>query len=60
MMVLQLCGAYGIPCPAMVSPNAGLAQRGTSCCTRMITLYGAPKLDSGPHISLPFLVDLPL
>ena len=26
----------------------------------MITLYGAPELDSGPHISLPFLVDLPL
>ena len=26
----------------------------------MVTLYGAPELDSGPHISLPFLVDLPL
>ena len=22
MTVLQLCGAYAIPCPAMVSPNA--------------------------------------
>ena len=32
----------------------------TSYCTRMITLYGARKVDSGLHISLPFLVDLPL
>ena len=37
-------------------------QRRTSCSTRMITLYGdhVIKLDSGPRISLPFLVDLPL
>ena len=37
-------------------------QRRTSCSTRMITLYGdhVIKLDSGPRISLPFFVDLPL
>ena len=37
-------------------------QRRTSCSTRMITLFGdhVIKLDSGPRISLPFLVDLPL
>ena len=37
-------------------------QRRMSCSTRMITLYGdhVIKLDSGPRISLPFLVDLPL
>ena len=35
--------AYGIPCPVMVSPNASLAAKRTSCYTRMITLYGARK-----------------
>ena len=37
-------------------------QRRTSCSTRMTTLFGdhVIKLDSGPRISLPFLVDLPL
>ena len=40
--------AYGAPCPAMVSPNAGLHKE-DKLCTRIITLYGARKVDSGPR-----------
>ena len=59
MTVLQLCGPMGFRVLQWCHPMLAHAKR-TSYCTRIITLYGAWKVDSGPRISLPFLVDLPL
>ena len=59
MTVLQLRGPMGFHvlqwCHPMLAPT-----RRTCCCTRIITLLGTRKVDLGPRISLPFLVDLPL
>ena len=57
--VLQLRGPMGFRVLQWCHPMLACAKR-TSYCTRIITLYGARKVDSGPRISLPFLVDLPL
>ena len=51
--------AYGIPCPAMVSPNAGPGKE-DKLLHPDDHLIWCSKVDSGPRISLPFLVDLPL
>ena len=59
MTVLQLHGPMGLCVLQWCHPMLACAKR-TSYCTRIITLYGARKVDSGPRISLPFLVDLPL
>ena len=59
MTVLQLCGPMAFCVPQWCHPMLASTKR-TSCCTRIITLYGTWEVDSGPHISLPFLVDLPL
>ena len=59
MTVLQLCGPMGFCVLQWCHPMSACTKR-TSYCTRIITLYGAWKVDSGPRISLPFLVDLPL
>ena len=59
MTMLQLCGPMGFRVLQWCHPMLACIKR-TSCCTWIITLYGARKVDSGPHISLPFLVDLPL
>ena len=59
MTVLQLRGPMGFRVLQWCHPMLAYAKR-TSYCTRIITLYGAWKVDSGPRISLPFLVDLPL
>ena len=56
--VLQLHGPMGLRVLQWCHPVLACAR--TSYCTRIITLYGARKVDSGPCISLPFLVDLPL
>ena len=62
MSVLQFRGPITYCVLQWCHPMLTGTQRRTSCSTRMITLYGdhVIKLDSGPHISLPFLVDLPL
>ena len=57
--VLQLCGPMGLRVLQWCHPMWALVKR-ASYCTRIITLQGARKVDSGPRISLPFLVDLPL
>ena len=59
MTVPQLCGPMGFCVLQWCHPMLARAKR-TNYCTRIITLYGAWKVDSGPCISLPFLVDLPL
>ena len=59
VMVLQLHGPMGLHVLQWCHPMLACTKR-TSYCTRIITLYGAWKVDSGPCISLPFLVDLPL
>ena len=59
MTVLQLHGPMGFRVLQWCHPMLACAKR-TSYCTRITTLYGARKVDSGPCISLPFLVDLPL
>ena len=59
MTVLQLCGPMGLCVLQWCQPMLACATR-TSYCTRIVTLYGAWKVDSGPCICLPFLVDLPL
>ena len=59
MSVLQLHGPMGFHVLQWCHPMLACAKR-TSYCTWIITLYGAQKVDSGPCISLPFLVDLPL
>ena len=51
--------AYGIPCPAMVSANAGPGKE-DKLLHPDDHLIWCSKVDSGPCISLPFLVDLPL
>ena len=51
--------AYGIPCPAMVSPNASQHKEDKLLYPDHYLVWYT-KVDSGPHISLPFLVDLPL
>ena len=62
MSVLQFRGPITYCVLQWCHPMLTGTQRRTSCRTRMITLYGdhVIKLDSGPRISLPFLVDLPL
>ena len=62
MSVLQFRGPITYCVLQWCHPMLTGTQRRTSCSTRMITLYGdhVIKLDSGPRISLPFLVDLPL
>ena len=45
--VLQLCGPMGFHVLQWCHPMLACAKR-TSCCTRIITLYGAWKVDSGP------------
>ena len=62
MSVLQFCGPITFRVLQWCHPMLTGTQRRTSCSTWMITLYGdhVIKLDSGPRISLPFLVDLPL
>ena len=62
MSVLQFRGPITYCVLQWCHPMLTGTQRRTSCSTRMITLYGdhVIKLDSGPCISLPFLVDLPL
>ena len=59
MMVLQLCGPmvfrvlqWGLPMPAQHNEDKLLYPDDH--------LIWCPKVDSGPRISLPFLVDLPL
>ena len=59
MTVPQSHGPMGLCVLQWCHPMLACAKR-TSYFTRIITLYGAWKVDSGPHISLPFLVDLPL
>ena len=59
MTVLQLCGPMGFHVLQWCHPMLACTKR-TSCFTQIITLYGMRKVDSGPCISLPFLVDLPL
>ena len=59
MTVLQLCGLMEFRVLQWCHPMLASTRR-TSCCTRIITLYGTRKWIQGPHISLPFLVDLPL
>ena len=59
MTVLHLRGPMGFHVLQWCHPMLAWAKR-TSYCTRIITLYGAWKVDSGLCISLPFLVDLPL
>ena len=56
MTVLQLPGPMGLRVLQWCHPMLAYAKR-ASYCTRIITLYGARKGDSGPRISLPFLVD---
>ena len=51
--------AYGTPCPAIVSPNVGPSKEGKLLYPDH-HLIRCTKVDSGPRISLPFLVDLPL
>ena len=51
--------ANGIPCPTRVSPNV-IYQREDMLLYPDHYLVWYAKVDSGPHISLPFLVDLPL
>ena len=51
--------AYGIPCHAMVSPNVSLHKEDKLLYPDHHLIWYA-KVDSGPRISLPFLVDLPL
>ena len=51
--------AYGIPCPVMVSPNASQHKEDKLLYPDHYLVWYA-EVDSGPHISLPFLVDLPL
>ena len=46
--VLQLCGPMGLRVLQWCHPMLACAKR-TSYCTRIITLYGARKVDSGPH-----------
>ena len=48
--VLQLCGPMGLRVLQWCHPMLACAKR-TSYCTRIITLYGARKVDSGPRIS---------
>ena len=55
--VLQLCGPMGLHVLQWCHPMLACTKR-TNYCTWIITLYGARKVDSGPRISLPFLVDL--
>ena len=57
--VLQLRGPMGLRVLQWGHLMWALIKR-ASYCTRIITLYGAQKVDSGLRISLPFLVDLPL
>ena len=59
MTVPQLHGPMELCVLQWCHPMLAYAKR-SSYCTRIITLYGARKVDSGPRISLPFLVDLPL
>ena len=59
MTVLQLHGPMEFCVLQRCHPMLAWAKR-TSYCARIITLYGAWKVDSGPRIFLPFLVDLPL
>ena len=59
MTMPQLHGPMGLRVLQWCLPMLACIKR-TSYCTRMITLYGARKVDSGLRISLPFLVDLPL
>ena len=62
MTVLQFRGPITFCVLQWCHPMLTRTQWRTSCSARMITLYGDPviKMDSGPRISLPFLVDLPL
>ena len=55
MTVLHLHGPMAFRVLQWCHPMLACSER-TSCCTRMITLYGARKWIQG----LPFLVDLPL
>ena len=48
MTVLQLCGPMGFRVLQWCHPMLACIKR-TSCCTRIITLYGARKVDSGPR-----------
>ena len=50
MTVLQLCGPMEFHVLQWFHPMLAWAKR-TSYCTRIITLYGAWKVDSGPRIS---------
>ena len=49
--VLQLCGPMGLHVLQWCHPMLACAKR-TSYCTRIITLYGARKVDSGPRTSV--------
>ena len=46
--VLQLCGPMGFRVLQWCHPMLASTKR-TSRCTRIITLYGKRKVDSGPH-----------
>ena len=59
MTVHQLHGPMGFRVLQWCHPMLARTKR-ASCCTRMITLLGMRKVDSGPCISLPFLVHLQL
>ena len=51
MTVLQLCGPMGFRVLQWCHPMLACTRR-TSYCTRIITLYGAWKVDSGPRTNL--------
>ena len=53
MTVLQLRGPMGFRVLQWCHPMLTRANR-TSHCTRIITLYGARKVDSGPRIAYRF------
>ena len=48
MTALQLRGPMGLRVLQLCHPMLACAKR-ASCCTRIITLYGARKVDSGPR-----------
>ena len=52
MTVLQLWGPMGLRVLQWCHPMLACVKR-TGYCTRIITLYGARKVDSGPRSSIP-------